>query len=73
MGAKTTIAAIVPAATHVTASQSLGRSPAILHAQAQVQITDCINLLKQVVADMTKGNPSDPNITTLNTVITSLS
>jgi hypothetical protein len=73
MGAKATIAAIVPQTTHVTAAQSLGRSPSTLHAQAGVQLTDTINLLKQVVSDMTKGNPSDPNIATLNTVITNLS
>jgi hypothetical protein len=73
MGAKATIAAIVPATTHTAAAQSLGRNPIMLHAQVQVQITDCINLLKQVVKDMTVGNASDPNIATLNTVITNLS
>jgi hypothetical protein len=69
MGAKATIAAIVPAATHTAAAQSLGRNPVMLHAQAQQQITDCINLIKQVVRDMQAGNPSDPNIASFNTVI----
>lgn len=73
MGAKATIAATVPAGTHVSAAQNLGRSPAMLHLQAQVQINDTINLLKQIVKDMTIGNPSDPNIAAFNTVITNLS
>ena len=73
MGAKATIAAIVPANTHVSASQALGRNPTMLHLQAQTQIQDAINVLKQVVKDMTAGNPSDANIATLNGVITALS
>lgn len=73
MGSKTTIVTTVPATTQTTASQSLGRSPAMLHAQAGVQINDTIQLLKQIVKDMTAGNPSDPNITSFNAVITALS
>lgn len=73
MGAKASVAAIVPATTHTSAAQTLGRSPVMMNAQVQAQITDCINLLKQVVKDMTVGNVSDPNITALNTVITNLS
>ena len=73
MGSKATIAALVPATTHISASQALGRNPTMLHQQAQTQLNDAINILKQVVADMTRGNPSDPNIATLNTVITNLS
>jgi hypothetical protein len=73
MGVKSSIAAIVPTATHITASQLSGRNPTVLHAQAQQQIVDVINALKQVVADMTKGNPSDPNIATLTAQITALS
>jgi len=73
MGAKTTIAAIVPANTHTVAAQSAGRSPVLMHQQVQVQLTDCINMLKAVVADMTRGNAADPNIATINTVITNLS
>lgn len=73
MGAKTTIATTVPAGTHTTAAQTLGRSPVMMHAQAQAQINDCVNLLKQIVKDMTVGNPSDPNIAAFNTVITNLS
>jgi hypothetical protein len=42
MGARSTIAGIVPATTHTSASQALGRNPATLHAQAQQQITDRI-------------------------------
>lgn len=73
MGVKTTIAGIVPAATHVSASQALGRNPSQLHQQAQTQLVDTINLLNQVVKDMTKGNPSDPNIAIINTAISNLS
>lgn len=73
MGAKTTIAATVPAGTHNTAALALGRSPVMMHTQVQAQINDCVNMLKQVVKDMTAGNPSDPNIAAFNTVITNLS
>lgn len=73
MGSKTTITTTVPAGTHTTASQSVGRNPVMLHAQVGAQITDTINLLKQIVKDMTAGNPSDPNIAAFNTVITNLS
>lgn len=73
MGSKTSIAAVVPAATHVAAAQALGRSPAGMSVQAQTQINDCINLLKQIVKDMTSGNATDPNIVTFNAVIAALS
>lgn len=73
MGAKATVVATVPATTQTSAAQNLGRSPVMLHAQAGVQINDTINLLKQIVKDMTAGNASDPNIAAFNTVITNLS
>jgi hypothetical protein len=73
MGAKATISATIPAATHTGAAQLLGRNAAMMHIQAQAHIEDCINLLKQVIKDMTLGNSSDPNIATLNTIITNLS
>ena len=72
MGAKTTIAATIPAATHNTVAQSYGRNAAVMHMQAQQQITDTINLLRQIFKDATLGNPSDPNAVTIQTVINSL-
>jgi hypothetical protein len=73
MGAIATIKTTVPATTHVAAAQALGRNPTQMHLQAQTQIQDCVSLLKQIVKDMTIGNPSDPNIAAFNTVITNLS
>ena len=73
MGAKTTIKSIVPSGTHITAAQSLGRDAQTGITEAQTQLTDSVSSLKLIVADMTAGNPSDPNIATLNTVITTLS
>ncbi len=73
MGAKAILKAVVPAGTHITAAQSLGRDAVTMLNETQTQITDSVNGLKVIVADMTAGNPSDPNIATLNTVITTLS
>ena len=73
MGAKASIAAVVPATTHTSAAQTLGRNPALQITQAQTQITDAVNALKVIGSDMTKGNASDPNIATINAIITSLS
>jgi hypothetical protein len=72
MGAKASIAAITPSTTHTTAAQKLGRNPVETHAQAMAAIDDAIASLKRAVADATIGNSGDSNITTLNTIISSL-
>jgi hypothetical protein len=42
------------------------------HAQALRAIDDAIFALQRAVADATIGNPSDSNISTLNSIISSL-
>jgi hypothetical protein len=44
----------------------------MVHNQAQRAIDDAITALRQAVADATIGNGSDPNITSLNSIIASL-
>jgi hypothetical protein len=73
MGVKTALAGIVPANTHTAAAQALGHDAANLLLQVQTHLIEDINLIKQVISDMTKGNPSDPGIATLNTQVTNLS
>jgi hypothetical protein len=73
VGAKATIKAVVVTAAHANAALTLGRNTALQIAQVQTQITDAINALNVLVADMTRVNAADPNITTVNAIITSLS
>jgi hypothetical protein len=73
MGAKTSIAAIVPSTTHINAAERLGRHPAMTHAQALRALDDAIFALQRAVADAAIGNSGDSNITTLNSIISNLS
>jgi hypothetical protein len=73
MGAKTSIAAITPSATHVSAAEKLGRHPTMTHNQALRALDDAVIALRLAVADATLGNSGDSNIATLNTIISNLS
>ena len=73
MGTKTTVAATVPASTHIAAAELVGRNPTVMQLQLQAMVNDVITMAKQIVKDMTAGNASDPNIATYNTLITNLS
>jgi hypothetical protein len=57
MGVKSTIAAVTASVAHSTAAQALGRNPSSMHAQAGAQLTDTINLLTQIVKDLSKATP----------------
>jgi hypothetical protein len=57
MGTRTTLTTTTPIPAHATAAQAAGRNAAALHAQLGAQLTDTINLLTQVVQDMSKGSP----------------
>lgn len=73
MGTKTSVLTTVPATTHVSAAQALGRDPTVINQLIVRQINDVLVTLKQAVKDMTVGNVSDANIAAYNTLITNLS
>jgi hypothetical protein len=57
MGVKSTIAVVTASVAHSTAAQALGRNPSSMHAQAGAQLTDTINLLTQIIKDLSKASP----------------
>jgi hypothetical protein len=69
---KTTMNGLTLSATHKTAAASLGRTAGDAVTEIARHIDDINAALKQMVADATAGNPSDSNIATLNSIITSL-
>jgi hypothetical protein len=66
MGVKTNVAAISPTAAHASVAATSGRNATSMHQQAGAQIVDTINLLTQIVKDLTKANPFSVSGATLN-------
>jgi hypothetical protein len=66
MGVKTNVAAISPTAAHASVAAASGRNATSMHTQAGAQIVDTINLLTQIVKDLTKANPFSVSGATLN-------
>jgi hypothetical protein len=73
MGARTSIAAITPSATHIAAAEKLGRHPIMTHNQAIRALEDAIIALQRAAADAAIGNAGDANISSLNAIIANLS
>jgi hypothetical protein len=70
MGIKTTMAAVVYAANHITAATKAGQNVAGLHAEIQLRSTELIRDLNLLLSSMQAG---DPNIATINAQISALS
>jgi len=70
MGVKTTVAAIVPAANHVTAARAAGHDIVSLQAEAKLKCDEAVVALRALLSTMQTG---DGNIATVNAQITALS
>lgn len=70
MGVKATVAAVVPAANHVTTAKSGGRDVTTLQTEAKIKCDEAVVALRNLLADMQTG---DGNIATIQAQITALS
>jgi hypothetical protein len=70
MGVRTSLIAASLAAGHNSAAFAHGRSAPALVLQAEQQLLDTIQLLREIVKDMQNG---DPNIASFSSLITQLS
>jgi hypothetical protein len=73
MGARATLAHLIPTKPHFEHARDNGRPVAATIQALDRQIADCLALAHHLIDDMRRANPNDPNISTLSTLITQLS